>query len=256
MPPPGITGKIYPMPRPPFPDGRFPATSLGLVRRLAGTDGPGAWDDFCRRYQRPLLVFALLERRLPVHDAEDQVQSFFAWLLESPRLDRFDPALGRFRSYLLLLFKRHIRDVQASERAVKRGGGMKRVDAIDGRLEEYRAKGTDPAEAFAREWALATVREAIGDCERALEERGEAEARLWLRVRYRNPLEEGTERPSRTAAARRMKLPEARAAACDRRVKELLRAAFEDAVKADLSGTAPGSAAAAGLRELLDALGG
>lgn len=244
------------MPRPPVPDGRFPATSLGLVRRLAGTDGPGAWDDFCRRYQRPLLVFALLERRLDIHDAEDQVQSFFAWLLETPRLERFDPALGRFRSYLLLLFKRHIKDAQAAERALKRGGGMKRVDGLEGRVEEYRAKGTDPSEAFAREWALATVREAIGGCERVLEQAGEAEARLWLRMRYRDPMEEGVERPSRPVAAKKLKLTAARAAACDRRVKDLLRAAFEGAVKADLSGTAAGSAAQAGIRELLDALGG
>ncbi|KAF0243155.1 MAG: hypothetical protein FD180_3538, partial [Planctomycetota bacterium] len=147
--------------------GPFPPTSLGLVRRLA-VPGPEVWDEFYRRYARPMLVFALLERRLKQNDAEDMVHGFLAYLMEGPRMKAFDPAQGRFRSWLLLLFKRFHKDRTVEERAAKRGGGWMRVGDVESRVAEYRAGGVDPQRAFEREWALASVRDAVAACERAL----------------------------------------------------------------------------------------
>jgi hypothetical protein len=239
----------------PSADGRFPKTSLGLLQRLRErpADGPQAWDDFCRRYRKPLVVFAVLEKRCGADEAEDYVQSFLAHLMDAPRLEKFDPALGRFRSWLLLLFKRFVKDARVAEKAQKRGGGWTRVEGVEERVEQYRSRGTDPAEAFAREWAIEAVRDAVGACDAALD----GPAREWLRRRFRDPLD-GGERPSRAEAAKALGLTDAQAIAADRRVKALLREAFERVVRSDLPDSGAGSAAQAeaGIRELLDALGG
>ncbi|MEK7469182.1 MAG: sigma factor [Planctomycetota bacterium] len=237
-----------------FPShGPFPPTSLGLVRRLA-SPGPEAWEEFYRRYSRPLLVFALLERRLSQVDAEDLVQSFLAYLMEAPRVEGFDPAKGRFRSWLLVVFKRFHKDRKVAERAAKRGGGWVKVGNLEERVAEYRAGGVDPQRAFEREWALASVRDAVSACERALAAAGELDAARWLEARYRGPLESGAERPSRSEAGRALKLTEGRAKASEARVKGLLRACLEAQVRADL-GEVAGEDLKAGLKELLDALG-
>lgn len=239
-------------------DGRFPRTSVGLLARMTArpADGPAAWEEFCRRYHRPLMVFALMERRLPLPDAEDAVQSFFGWLMEEPRLEAFDPELGRFRSWLLLLFKRYQKDLAAGEKALKRGGGWERVAGVEERAGEYAARGLDPAAAYAREWALAAVREAIRGCGEALE--GDGEGLGWLRARYAEPLDGGGRRPGKGDVAARLGMSEAGAAACDRRVKALLRGALERAARADVPDSGPASAVREGeaIRELLDALGG
>ena len=238
--------------------GPFPETSLTLVRRLAALtaeSAPEAWEEFYRRYSRPLLVFAMLERRVPPQDAEDLMQGFFAYLMEAPRLVRFDVALGCFHSWLLLLFKRFHKDRRVADSAEKRGGGWVRVNDVEARVEQYQAAGIESRMAFEREWARESVREAVAACGLKLERRGELEETNWFRARYLDPLGVGEAPVSQAEAMRKLSLGEARAATLELKVRTALRGFIEDQVRADLGAVTKG-ALEEGVKELLAALGG
>ncbi|MBI3099909.1 MAG: sigma-70 family RNA polymerase sigma factor [Planctomycetes bacterium] len=247
---------------PVFPSGRFLTTSLRLIRRVA-EGGPGevpdAWGEFCRRYHRPLLVFALLEKRVARPDAEDWVNSFFCYLMEETRLHRFDPGLGRFRSYLLTMFTRFGNDERKRARALKRGGKAGHVGDVEECADRYRSSGVRPSDAYEREWALGAIREAVASCERSLAESGDETARLWFRMRYADPMEQGTVRPSREETAKRLDVSSGRAQAFDERVKSRFRRHLEEQVRNDISSpeAKPGQTrilVREGLQELLKAL--
>ena len=69
-----------------------------------------ALEQLCRAYWHPLVYF--LQRqpfpRDQFRDAEDAVQSFFAWLIESNAIERADATRGRFRTFLLAAFKQFL----------------------------------------------------------------------------------------------------------------------------------------------------
>lgn len=244
--------------------GHFMTTSVGLVRRIAEggpRDAAEAWSDFCRRYVRPLVVFAILKERVPRQDAEDLVNSFFCYLFEESRLHRFDPEKGRFRTYLLTVFSRFGKDERKKARALKRGGQVVTVGNVEDRVEQYIARGLDPASAYAREWAFTAVHEAVDACERELSEYGVPLEREWFLARYAQPLRESSSPPSREKIAKFLNVTPGRASALDRRGKSALRRHLEEQVRMDLSDPETDHAATRvivreGLQELLDALAG
>lgn len=110
----------------------------------------------------------------------DLVQGFFVWMLEGTALERFDPAKGRFRTWLLTCLKGFARDRAQYEQAAKRGGKSKRLpigpDADGGGLPEPAAPDLSPEEAYERAWAVAKMRWAVAEVRRGLEAEGEARA--------------------------------------------------------------------------------
>jgi RNA polymerase sigma factor (sigma-70 family) len=116
-----------------------------------------ALEELCRTYWYPLYAFVRRTGRNP-HDAEDLVQGFFAACLSGRYLDAADPARGRFRSFLLLLLKRHLANAWDKERAAKRGGGQSPV-SLDALSAEERyalepANDLTPDRLYERRWAL------------------------------------------------------------------------------------------------------
>lgn len=115
-----------------------------------------------RAYWKPLYRFA--RQRGAIHEeACDQVQGFFAHLLARDFLDGLDAAHGRFRNFLLVSFRRWLRDQGAREQASKRGGGRP-----PGSLEELEECGKepidpagDPEAAFELQWARTLFERAL-----------------------------------------------------------------------------------------------
>jgi len=146
---------------------RFAATHWSAVVRagsLNAGDAPGALEELCRVYWFPLYAFARRRGCSPA-DAEDLTQSFFARLLEHNFVARADPAKGRFRTFLLTLFKRFLVNEWTREHAQKRGG-LQAVVSIDSQVAESRF-GTDPAHGerpdtlFERHWAMTLLDEVM-----------------------------------------------------------------------------------------------
>jgi len=99
------------------------------------TDDPdarrGAAELLVRAYRAPVLDVISWRWSLEPADAEDRVQEFFATALEKRWFDRFDPARGRFRSYVRLLADRFMGHAAESAARLKRGGGHAAVSLDD-----------------------------------------------------------------------------------------------------------------------------
>jgi RNA polymerase sigma factor (sigma-70 family) len=146
---------------------RFAATHWSAVVRAGSLDpgnAPGALEELCQVYWFPLYAFARRRGCNPA-DAEDLTQSFFARLLEHNFVARADPAKGRFRTFLLTLFKRFLVNEWNREHAQKRGG-LQPVVSIDSQVAESRfgaetARAEQPDILFERHWAMTLLDEVM-----------------------------------------------------------------------------------------------
>lgn len=141
---------------------QFPATSWTLV--LAAGD-PGrqecrdALTRLCEHYWYP--VYAYVRRRGYSQDeAEDLTQDFFVRILEGRYLNRADPNLGRFRTFLLNSCKFFLSDQADRARAQKRGGGATLSFEVHSAEEVYRHEPLNnetPDLIFERRWAVSLL---------------------------------------------------------------------------------------------------
>jgi RNA polymerase sigma-70 factor (ECF subfamily) len=76
-----------------------PSTHETLLSRLSAADDAAAWREFCDRYGLLIRRFAG-QRRLQPTVIDDVMQEVFLLLTKSMPGFRYDPARGRFRSYL------------------------------------------------------------------------------------------------------------------------------------------------------------
>ena len=156
----------------PFPDSphpsasaaRFATTSWSRVRAAAGPAARPALADLCGLYWYPLYA-ALRRRGRPPADAEDAVQGFFAWLLESDAVRYADPARGRFRCFLVTALNQYLARRHEYDTAAKRSppGRLVSIDAAAGeeRFAHEPADDRTPDRAFEYSWAVSVVRHAM-----------------------------------------------------------------------------------------------
>lgn len=147
---------------------RFAATRWTVVlkaRERSSTEAAAALEMLCGLYWPPLYAFARRQGRSP-HDAQDLTQAFFVRLLadDAEALQRVAPEKGRFRSFLLVAFKRFMANEWARACAGKRGGGRCHV-TFDAALAEsgYHDSLRDDASAekiFERRWAMTLLDQA------------------------------------------------------------------------------------------------
>lgn len=156
------------------PRGQFLTTRWSLVLSAGDPRDPAyrdALSTLCERYWYP--VYAFVRRRgVGADEALDLVQGFFAGLLEKDTLRDADPALGRFRSFLLSAVKFHLSDERRRQQALKRGGGAEQLD-LQTAEDRYLLEG-DPSDSperlFERRWALELLHNARRRLEREVAE--------------------------------------------------------------------------------------
>ncbi len=193
--------------------GSFPFTRESLLR-AAGSREPEtrrqAFGTLAEAYWSP--VYKYLRRRWGADpaEAEDLVQGFFALAFEKRWFDRFEPARGRFRTFLRACVDGHVGHEREAAARLKRGGGRpllsldvagaERELACDGRPE------VDDFEAwFHREWVRALFTRAVNALEARCREEGRTTA---FEVFRRYDLEpEDDERPTYAALGRALGLP-------------------------------------------------
>lgn len=138
----------------------FATTRWSLVRAAGGLPGvqaQQALETLCETYWFPLYAY-VRRQGSSAADAEDRVQSFFAFILEGKLFAAADPHRGRFRSFLLRSLQNFLHAEHRDATTQKRGGGRV-LQSLDSTLAEERySRGpalTDtPERLFEREWAL------------------------------------------------------------------------------------------------------
>lgn len=144
----------------------FVTTRWSVVLAAGGdsTRAGAALERLCGAYWYPLYAFARRSGQ-GAHDAEDLVQSFFAACLTGGFVERAEQPKGRFRSYLLVAFKRFAANEWAKARTQRRGGASK-VVALDALTAEERyavepADVASPEKLFERRWALTLLEQVL-----------------------------------------------------------------------------------------------
>jgi RNA polymerase sigma factor (sigma-70 family) len=141
----------------------FPSTRWTLILSARGSPEAcrAALEELLSTYWTPLYAFAR-RKGWDREAARDAVQGFWVHLLERDFLSRLDPARGRLRSFLRTALDHYLVNLNAKERARKRGGGVLTVP-IDFELAERSLADAphDPEAAFDREWTFVLVERAL-----------------------------------------------------------------------------------------------
>ena len=132
----------------------------------AGDEAPAALSELAELYWYPLYAFARFRGRSE-GDAQDLVQELFALLLEKGVLRAADPERGRFRTFLLTVFKRMMATAHEKDQALKRGGGRTRLSLdFEQGEERFRQEPPDeltPERRYERAWALTLLDKVLQD---------------------------------------------------------------------------------------------
>lgn len=155
--------------------GTFQTTHWTLILQAADSSseqGAASLNRLCRDYWPPLYAFA---RGLgkPHQDAQDLTQAFFAQLLAARLHKLAEPGRGRFRTWLLKLFKNFMINEHRHANAQKRGGGSKEILSLDEVEDELPDHGT-PDREYDRKWAHTVLTNAMERLRLDCEGRGQA----------------------------------------------------------------------------------
>lgn len=219
--------------------GRSPAfrkTQWSLVRRATGLDSPEsreALEALCRAYWFPIYAFIRRHGNSP-HDAEDLTQEFFARLLAGNSMARANPALGKFRTFLLGALNHFLTDAQRKADAAKRGGNVEIISFEQTRAEErYQLDPVDdrtPDRVFEQQWSVVLLDKAANRLQEEFQTAGKARE---FEVLKRFLTSEGDEYSYANAGAELHRSPKTVAVAVHRvrrRFRYLVRSAIADTV--------------------------
>jgi DNA-directed RNA polymerase specialized sigma24 family protein len=192
----------------------FPETHRSVVLAVRSPDQQErarALEAVVAAYWRPVFRHVRVRFRVADEEAEDLAQGFFAAALEKGWLVRYEPARGRFRSYLLACLEAYVANQRRDRRRLKRGGGMTRVplerEDEDGETRELQlSDGSDLEAEFQREWSRSLMALAVQALrQRCLGTSREAAFRLF--ERYDLEDHDATERPRYADLAAEFSLP-------------------------------------------------
>lgn len=229
----------------------FTPTRWSVVARATGAEPEArtALEELAQGYWYPLYVFARRRGAKP-EDAEDQVQSFFARLIERGWLGQADPGRGRFRTFLLAAFRHHGSNVAEHEAAQKRGGHRTILSLDDAEARyETEAKRSLAADAlYERRYALALIDRAWARLAGRYRSRSAESAERFDVLR---PYLEGDDAPVYRVTATRLGLSETAVKVAVHR----MRGQFRDALRTEVADTLDDAPAVdEEIRRLMEAL--
>ena len=146
---------------------QFGSTHWSIVLEAAHESSPHsdeALATLCQTYWYPLYAYVRL-RVSDVHEAQDMTQEFFTRLLEKNYLAQVTPDRGRFRSFLLTVFKHFLANEWKKARAQKRGGGQSDVSldlaSAETRFSLEPSDDLTPEKLYDKQWAETLVQHVL-----------------------------------------------------------------------------------------------
>lgn len=186
----------------------------------------------CETYWYPLYAYARRRGSSP-EDAQDLTQGFFARLLEKEYVKAADRERGRFRSFLLIAFKRFMAKDWQEKRALKRGGSRVALPLELGDAEsKYSLEPSHdvtPEKIYERRWALTVLDRALA----SLRERYAKEGKEGVFESLKGFLAGASEGASYTEAGRVLDLGEGAVKVAVHR----LRARFRELLRREVAHT-------------------
>lgn len=147
----------------------FPTTHLSAI-----VAGPAGFPRVVEAYWKPVYLYLRLQHRRSAEDAADLTQELFARAWERESFSSFNPAKGRFRTFLRTLVDRLALNERETATRLKRGGGIEHVSfdfaAAENEVAQPR-QTLDPEELFARELVRSLMQQALDDLRAADGER-------------------------------------------------------------------------------------
>ena len=174
---------------------RFNTTSWTRIAR-AGTD-PSELNSLIGQYWRP--VYAYLRRTgRSYHDAADLTQGFLtSVVLQRELIQRADPALGRFRSFLISSLKRFLIDEHRHDHGRDGQRPAMFVPSDPSVLAAVEPSDSDdPNLAFDRQWAATVLGIACRRTQESLEHDHLPEYWMVFEARVLRPIRLGSEPPA------------------------------------------------------------
>lgn len=104
---------------------RFPLTRYSAIRALSSDDNElrtRAWNTLVSAYWKPVYKYIRVKWKADTDKAQDLSQGFFITALEKEYLQRYDPNVARFRTFLRTCLDRYVMNERAAESRLKRGG--------------------------------------------------------------------------------------------------------------------------------------
>jgi RNA polymerase sigma-70 factor (ECF subfamily) len=130
------------------------------AREKGSPQSAEALEELCRTYWYPLYAFARGQGHAPA-EAEDLTQEFFARLLQKNYLDAVARERGRFRTFMLVAFKRFMAEQWRRRLAQKRCGAQPNIPFDTQMGETLFSQEPAPAlpaeQLYEQRWALALL---------------------------------------------------------------------------------------------------
>ena len=107
------------------PGGRFPTTRRSAVLGVKSRDAAErrrSFETLVAAYWKPVYKYVRIRWRKSNEDAKDLTQGFFLRVMEKDYLAPYDPAKGRFRTFLRTCLDGYLANQHQAEGRLKRGG--------------------------------------------------------------------------------------------------------------------------------------
>jgi RNA polymerase sigma factor (sigma-70 family) len=192
---------------------RFPTTRASAVvgvRSPEASERARSLETLVAAYWKPVYKYIRVRRGCRPDEAEDLTQGFFLRAMEKRFFDTYEPAKGRFRTFLRTCLEGYLSNELRAERRLKRGGGAVPLsldfEGAERELSELPSAGSaSPEDFFQAEWVRALFDRALESLRSECASRGKE---IHFRIFQRYDLEEpGGERPTYADLAAELGIP-------------------------------------------------
>jgi RNA polymerase sigma factor (sigma-70 family) len=158
----------------------LPATRHSMIAAVCSGDSEvrrGGLETLVAIYWKPVYKYLRVKWHASIDDAQDTTQEFFARAMEKSYFDAFDPAKGRFRTFLRVCVDRFVANERKAAGRLKRGGAHALVpldfETAEGELRQHEvAVPADLDEYFHHEWVRMLLTMAVDDLRAEYERAG------------------------------------------------------------------------------------
>jgi len=168
----------------------LPETRHSMIAAVCSDDPGvkrGGFETLVTVYWKPVYKYLRVKWHVDGDEARDTTQEFFARAIEKEFFEAYDPAKGRFRTFLRTCLDRFLANERKAAGRLKRGGGYAIIpldfETAEGELRRHDV--ADPAdldEYFHREWVRSLFALAVDDLRDGLTRQGKtAQFRLFER---------------------------------------------------------------------------